>query len=371
MNINQNNYESFFLLYVDGELSAAEKLSVEAFIEQNPNLGAELQTLKEMILLTDESQIVDKTALYRSEDLDENMQEAMLLHIDDELPEAARETLVKKINEELPLQASWEILQKTKLDTKDIVVFPNKKTLYRKEKTGTVVYARFTRWAVAAALIAAGFFAGVAIMNNRGNQQKDIATVTDQNKPGSIVPKVIEKNEQLPEDSKQLAAESTPAVEPSTKTGLPQVAGVASQNVNSSTARRETPATRTEEKRESIENNKSSQQVMVAASNEKLNIKKTDRQEVSTILASVAERPKPPVEIIDRNMTPTESSYAYSTIMEEPQPSDNHILFMDEETVARTKAGIFFKKLKRTVTRSTNIKTGNSLKIAGFEFAVK
>ena len=102
-----------------------------------------------------------------------------------------------------------------------------------------------------------------------------------------------------------------------------------------------------------------------------MNVEKPETQEVSTVLASVAERAKLKVEITDRNTGVIENSIARNSLMEEPEQTGDHILFMDLEDVARSKAGIFFKKLKRTVARSTNIKTGNSLKIAGFEFAVK
>jgi hypothetical protein len=87
--------------------------------------------------------------------------------------------------------------------------------------------------------------------------------------------------------------------------------------------------------------------------------------------ALVSSSPRPEKEIIDTNVTPGENSYASLASFENQDKNDNHILFMDEEKVSRSKAGVFFKKLKRTVARSTNIKTGNSLKIAGFEFAVK
>ncbi|HMC98831.1 MAG TPA: hypothetical protein VKH37_01715, partial [Ferruginibacter sp.] len=53
------------------------------------------------------------------------------------------------------------------------------------------------------------------------------------------------------------------------------------------------------------------------------------------------------------------------------EQSNNKILYMDEENVKRTKIGGLFRRLKRVVERTTNIKTGNSVKVAGFEIAIK
>ena len=53
MNINRNNYEEYFLLYIDNELSVAEKNMVEAFVAANADLGEELVMLQQSIVKPD------------------------------------------------------------------------------------------------------------------------------------------------------------------------------------------------------------------------------------------------------------------------------------------------------------------------------
>jgi len=378
MDINQNNYESFFLLYVDNELSAAERLCVEAFIQEHPLLAAELEIFKAMVLPAEETRMADKNMLYRSAAMEQNMQEAMLLKLDNELSAEGSKELMGKIGNDESIRVGWELLKKTKLDANDRISFPHKQSLYRREKPSAVVYGRFTRWAVAAALIAAGFFAGVAIVKNQYKGQTNMANVDGKKSSGKrmVTPKTDDTSVPVKQRN-DLKEEVDFAANPSIPVEAPELAEVVSTKLKKNSGHPQTPGTvdiaevtQSKTKKES-QGMRSNNQQFLAADNEKLNMKSPERQDVSTVLASVPARPKQAVEIIDRDLTAVGSSYARSALMEEPQQNDNHILFMDEEEVARTKAGIFFKKLKRTVTRSTNIKTGNSIKIAGFEFAVK
>ncbi len=47
------------------------------------------------------------------------------------------------------------------------------------------------------------------------------------------------------------------------------------------------------------------------------------------------------------------------------------MLYMDEDKVKRTKLGGFIRKATRMLSRNANIKTGDGLKVAGFEIALK
>ena len=52
MSINRHNYEEFFILYLDNELSSEHRRQVELFVEQHPDLGEELQLLEQTRLET-------------------------------------------------------------------------------------------------------------------------------------------------------------------------------------------------------------------------------------------------------------------------------------------------------------------------------
>jgi hypothetical protein len=56
MQLNEYTYETFFLLYIDKELSPKESLEVEAFIADNPSYAREMEALKATVLSSDNLQ---------------------------------------------------------------------------------------------------------------------------------------------------------------------------------------------------------------------------------------------------------------------------------------------------------------------------
>ena len=77
--------------------------------------------------------------------------------------------------------------------------------------------------------------------------------------------------------------------------------------------------------------------------------------------------------IIDTDVTPAKNNSAKTAGYSETDENknDTKILYMDEDKVKRTMIGGIFRKLKRVIERKTNIKTGDGIKIAGFEIAIK
>lgn len=155
MKINRNNYEEFFLLYIDGELGADDRAEVEDFLSQNPDLAPELEELRRVILNTDEEIVFSNPeSLLKSESPAAEKQDIetnILLYIDNELEEEKRADLEKLIATDAVYAKLFAQLEATKL-TPENLEFPEKLTLYRKSGA-RVVYARWISLAAAAAIL--------------------------------------------------------------------------------------------------------------------------------------------------------------------------------------------------------------------------
>ena len=65
--INETNYEEYFLLYIDNELSAVKRAEIEMYVLQHPKLQVEFSGLKQAVILPETISYVDKKDLYRTE----------------------------------------------------------------------------------------------------------------------------------------------------------------------------------------------------------------------------------------------------------------------------------------------------------------
>jgi len=68
MEINRNNYETFFLLYLDRELNPSEMSEVEKFVNDNADLQKEFSLLHQTVLIPIETVFDQKELLYRREE---------------------------------------------------------------------------------------------------------------------------------------------------------------------------------------------------------------------------------------------------------------------------------------------------------------
>lgn len=388
MQINRHNYETFFLLYVDKELSAAERKAVDVFVQENPDLQMELVLLQQTLVKADDIVLDKKDWLYMEADITA-MQENLLLYADDELAGTDKKTVETLLGADIAAQKEWAILQQTKLQPHLEIVFADKKSLYRKEP-GRVVAFTWGRIAAAAVLLGFGIFTGISLYKNNNTTKtgtEEFATSKKTN-PGQISPFDSTGNTMVTNiPYEKHAAENIASAggdktndEPSTENIKPVVqqinnpiAGSAKENATVQNNGNKKPDNNLPKPVLQNINNKSSnevtaQNVLPSNNNNKVSgnndvVVKMTPKENRTVIENLINSKTDPnnitaLQVVNTNITADEED-------------NNRYLDVDDDKQKRTALGGFIRKAKRVLERNTNVKTGEGIKIAGFEIALK
>jgi hypothetical protein len=186
--ITRDNYEVFFVMYVDDELNGAEHEAVEQFIQQNPDLEEELVMLQQSVLRPDDTIVFEqKENLFRHATGDtineENCEEYFVLYGDDELTNEEKDKVELFVYKHPQYQADFELIQQVKLVPDNTLTFPDKTYLYRSEEEDARVIA-FPWWRFAAAAVALLIIGGSAFyLSTHFDGNRDTAVVTKPAKP--------------------------------------------------------------------------------------------------------------------------------------------------------------------------------------------
>lgn len=184
MNININNYEEFFLLYADDELTAEERAMVDHFVSLHPDLEEELNMLSQTKLPAEEEvTFVNKATLYKYNKAslinETNYSEYFLLYVDNELNVEERKAVEAFAALNNDKQTELHLLQKATLQPNENITFINKDILYRTEKKpARMVYMRWISVAAAATVL----LTGIAVWTNINDDE----TITG-DKPETVV----------------------------------------------------------------------------------------------------------------------------------------------------------------------------------------
>lgn len=376
MNINRHNYETFFLLYVDNELSAAERKSVELFVQENPDLQMELSLLQDTVLRADETAMDKKEWLYKEEGIS-SLQENLLMYADDELVDADRRTVEALLATDKAASVEWGILRQTKLEADASILFENKGSLYRKEESGKVVAIRWWRVAAAAILLGFGVWTGISVYKNNRITTKapgELAGVNgdDKNKAGQKTAGFTGNSDQSGiKANSEATAEATTTVA-SLSDQSTKISGQKNAGDN-----KEIPGNNGGNLNVSDQgNNRKEDNNLPKPSFENINRIESNTGAIANVkpennisasgVNDVVVKPNPV--ITDPATTTAAIPVVYT---DEDNNNNNRFLYMDEDRVKRTKLGGFIRKAKRLLERNANIKTGDGLKVAGFEIALK
>ena len=359
MNINRNNYEEYFLLYVDNELSAAERNMVEAFVAANADLQEELLMLQQSTARPDAVEFAGKEKLLKPEAVDAATEEKLLLLLDGELKGTEKENLILLINTDNSIQKEWELLLQTKLPVSKII-FENKASLYKKEES-KVVPIKWWRAAAAAMLIGFGLWGAVSYLNKSekvaGKTETAKTPLPAGRNTGNSIAAPAVKNEK-------------PVVEKERETGA------VAKNIEKKKTVEEIKITAPKvekpflPKQEETINNivlEKQSNDMPEPANENINEPESNKNTTASV---PVEKETNKVENSNQNQDAPANTLASNT------PAKEYNTFEEDDgndNRRRSKIGSFFKRAKRVIERKTKIKTGSSdeVRIANMSFAMK
>ena len=371
MNINRNNYETFFILYIDNELSVMEKNAVDVFVQQNPDLKQELALFQQSVVIPETISFAAKDSLLNKPAVTGEMQEKFLLLLDKELNKAEVTNITSIINQDDACRKEWNILQLTKVTADSNIVFEDKDLLYKKEDVGRVIAFRWWRMAAAALLIGFGLWGAVIYFNNykgaaieTAATNKEVNPVSNKKMPAIIKPQndsfVVKKTDEVINESNSsiTTADSKNTITPN---------NIKTPVVNKINTKEIIAIQQNEKANEKPSNH------LPEPSLENLNNSQRNNTTIATVLPKEAQ---PNNSVASNEVLVNKNVYA-SNASNTNNDLDNNTInygFEDnEEEPKKSKIGGFLKKIKRVVQRKTNTQPGgnDNFKIANLSFAIQ
>ncbi len=361
MNINRNNYEEYFLLYADNELTDSEKAEVLMFVKQNKDLEEEFRMIHYTISRPDVSvELADKSFLLKEDSglfiNEKNYEEAFILFHDNELTDKQKKKTANFLSRHPQFKNEFELIGLAKLIPEDAVIFSNKKKLYRKEKSGKVIPVIFWRALVAAVFI--GFGLWITQLYIQKGKQKPAITV--QSIPAKQNPTVIEKNNL---SKKKII---NPIVQSSGHSSQPFVKEInhekekvqkpsPQKNINNNVLVKINRKTKTPGEENLVNHSPEKINNEVVIANEKIKniskkeIKGDDKIEPSKELAQNSIQ-------TNVNVKPVMYAQTSSYVLDVNDKAQNYVFYdITTEEFKKTKVGGFLKKVKRVIERNNPI----------------
>jgi hypothetical protein len=370
MSINRNNYEEYFLLYVDNELPAAEKSMVEVFVTENPDLQEELLMLQQSVVKPDAVRFSGKQGLLKPLPVDAATEEKLLLLLDGELPAKEQKAVLDLTTTNKAVQEEWQLLQQAKLSAGEVIVFEDKASLYRKEHK-RVISIRWWQMAAAAMLIGFGLWGTVSYLNRSETLSiETAASPANTNRVEKAKPVTEPVQETIapvssPQQVTDVAVSTT--IKPDNKKDIK------TSPVNADG--KQVQLSPVNNNRDVAGNQDKKKLPTAPPVLENLNNSERNKTDFVNVTATKKEINTAPNDEGAQITTLPVNSFASNASFIENDVTDTGFASFDEEdndSPKKTKLGGFFKKVKRVIERKTKIKTGSSddVKIANMSFVM-
>jgi len=177
MEINRNNYEAYFIDYLDGNLDESLVDRFIEFLQENPDMKEELKLFKSISVIPEEITFQPKNKLYKSKyDIEEEFNMAAVAEIEGDLEEEETAAFTEYLDAHPEKQKDHWLFEKTILTADENIRFARKDRLYKKPVRKVVLL-----WAgrVAAILVLGLAIFSLIDRTSTTNDQENQAAQTD------------------------------------------------------------------------------------------------------------------------------------------------------------------------------------------------
>ncbi len=170
MRVTRDNYEAFFLDYLEGNLEEDKVDQFLDFLEQNPDLKEELQLFEQVAIPKDKVVFEGKQHLYKNVANGEQLLDnRMIACFEGDLDDEERRLFEAYLTAHPMLQKEYELFSKTRLLSDKNIHFPHKKKLYR--KSGYAIALNWMARAVAVLVLVWGINSLLPTINQHTGQK--------------------------------------------------------------------------------------------------------------------------------------------------------------------------------------------------------
>jgi len=150
--ITRNNYEEFFLDYIEGEIDAKEEAALRVFLIKNPDLKEELDEMMGMDLVCEESPVRNESSSLKEIPFQVNFDDFCVAHIEGDLDSYEEKAFEDFVISHPKKEKELKLYRKTKLEADTSILFTNKKSLKKRNKKALFKQFVFTSLATAASI---------------------------------------------------------------------------------------------------------------------------------------------------------------------------------------------------------------------------
>jgi len=188
MKITRDNYESFFMDYIEGNLHESMIDQFLDFLNQNPDLKEELHLFEEVNLPEEHVVFQEKQQLHKSA-ADENrrLENTVVAYMEGDLDADENKAFETYLAAHPELKKEYDLFAKTQLKPDFGIKYPDKQKLYR--KSGATIVMNWVARAAAVLVLIWGINSVIQMQNTQesGKRNQELAEVSP--KPVSTVKK--------------------------------------------------------------------------------------------------------------------------------------------------------------------------------------